>query len=522
MAIELDQPIQSLPKMPAEMDQTVILSGRLVSFHYLGAALRRSKKVWIASAILGLIIGGAYHTVVPRKYTAYSMVYMAHPIGSDDAIEIGNDLALLDNTAVARAAIKILNEPSLNPNTLLGKTPGVAVSDNVIEVSIQGPSYQEAVRRVNAVTSAFLTFRAAQYTGQDRAVVDGLDKEIGALQTQVNSMTNTINDGNATSTQLTQVVAERASITTEVSNLQGNVQTDQLNTNAVVDASRVLTSGTTEYHSTVRLYLIDGLSGLAAALVIGIGLVSLRAMTSDRVRRREDLATIVGANVEVSTAAPVRKGARGKAGNTGPVARYFEHLVTGGARRSILAVAVDDVDAPAAAIVAAAASLVAQQKKVVLVDFTSDRVLEKRLKRFILKGNGGPVREVEISPEHVLTLYIAPKNLGPEDGRAAWELGAERWEGSDAVLALGTIELGRGAWHLRNWDQSILTVTAGKSTPQRISGTAELLRASGVSVSASILFNADSDDESVGLAPVAGPWASDTFASFGIHPPIRT
>jgi Chain length determinant protein len=540
VTLKLDQPMQSFSDIGSKhADQTVVLSGRFVSLRFLGAALRRSKRVWIAFAILGLLVGGGYHLVVPRKYSAYSTVYMAHGVGANDAVEIGNDLALLNNTAVARAAIRSLHEPSLNPDTFLGKAPGVSISDNVIDITMQGPTYQEAVRRVNAVTAAFLKFRAEQYTAQDNAIVKGLNEEIASLQKQSNSLTNTINSADTSTSQLTQLVAERASIQSEISNLQQDAQTDQVDTDSIVQASRVLTSGTEEYHSTVRLLLIDALSGLAAGLVIGLGVVALRALTSDRVRRREDLAMIVGANVEVSTghrkarhggsrAAPTSNGKGHLGAQTGidtssqlaPVASYFEHLITSGTRRHVLAVAVDDVNAPAEAIVAAATSLAAQLKKVVLVDLTADRVLESRFKR-LLKRTDGAVQQIEIAPKLPVTLYIAPRDLGPEDDQAAWELGAERWEDFDAVLALATIDFGRGAWHLRTWDQAILTVTAGRSTPQRIGGTAELLRTTGVSVSAAILFNADADDESVGLVPVPGLWNRAQLSEFGAVPPIR-
>lgn len=520
MTLELDKATDTISEIEPDMYQTHILSGKLVSFRYLAGAVRRRRKLWIAIALIGLVVGAGFHAVVPRNYTANATLYMAHAPGTDEAVGMGNDLALLGNTAVARSAIKLLHEPSLNPVKFLGKAPGNSISDNVLVVTINAPSYSEAVRRVNAVTTAYLAFRAQQYNAQDDSIVKGLNRQLASLQSQVSELTNSIENSGSGSQSLTQLVDQRSQDGTEITSLQETEQQDQLATLSVVQATRVLSAGTIVYKSSVKLFLINSVSGLGVGLAIGLGLVVLQALVSDRVRRREDVARLVGASVEVS-AAPVRRprssrrlpsGARDNTPQFGwlvaspypelsPVVRYLKYLVANGPRRDCLVVAVDDVHLPAVALVAAAASLAAQNKKVVLVDLTPGRVFES-----MFVSNGTQVQRVQIAPNLSITLFIPSRDLGPEDDRAAWQLSAERWQASDAVLALATVDIARGAGHLRNWDQAIVTVTAGLSTPQRISGTAELLRASGVAVVSSILFDADADDESVGLAEVGATW----------------
>jgi capsular polysaccharide biosynthesis protein len=531
MTLELDQTIDTLPEIERDNYQTQVLSGKLVSFRYLAAALRRRKRVWIAVALIGLVFGTAFHVVVPRSYTAYSTLYLAHAPGTDDAVGMGNDLALLNNTAVAHRAIKLLREPSLDPAKFLGKAPGKSISDNVMVVTMHGPSYAEAVRRVNAVTTAYLAFRVLQYNAQDDAIVKGLNKQTATLQSQVNGLTNSINSPNTGSDQLTQLVQQRSQDNTEIANLQQTVQGDQLATVSIVQATRILTSGTSVYHSTVKLFVVDSLTGLGVGLVIGAGIVVLSALVSDRVRRREDVATLTGASVEVS-AGPIRH-PRSNSDTLGrrrspqlgeliadpypelrPVVRYLVSQIGDGSQRGLLTVAVDDVHLPAVALAATAVKLVAANKKVVLVDLTAEHVFEP-----LLKQKGKPVQRVELARNAAVTLFVPPRDLGPEDDRAAWELSAERWQRSHVVLALATVDVARGAWHLRNWDRAILTVTAGRSSPQRISGTAELLRASGVAVVSSILLDADQNDESVGLADVGDPWRARPLAGTATQPP---
>lgn len=531
MTLELDQPIDTIQIAPVA-DQTLVLSGKLVSFRYLGGALRRRRRFWLALGLVGLVIGGAFHVVVPRKYSATATLYLAHAPGTDDAVGISNDLALVNNSAVAQKAIATLDEPSLNPATFLGKTPAKSVSDNVIIITMEGPSYTEAVNRVNAVTSAYLSFRSEQYTAQNNSIVDELNKEIGVLQSQVTGLSGSINNADLSSDQLSQLVAERSQDQTEITNLQQTQQTDQLGMVAAIRGSRVLTPGTAVYHSTVKLYAVDALAGLGAGLVIGVALVSLQALLSDRVRRREDLASLVGAPVEVSTV-PIRRSrlSRMRSVTNGgpaefsavvqhpdpelaPLIRYFGGLVSGDGPRSLLVVAVDDLNLPSVALSAVAASSAAAGKKVVLVDLTADRVFEP-----LTDPAGKPVQRVEIVPNVSITLFVPARDLGPEDDRAAWELSAERWQRSDVILALATVDIGRGAGHLRNWDKAVVSATTGYSTPQRISGTAELLRASGVAVASAVLLSADADDDSVGRGQTANPWTASPLGDVVSIPP---
>ncbi len=55
-------------------------------------------------------------------------------------------------------------------------------------------------------------------------------------------------------------------------------------------------------------------------------------------------------------------------------------------------------------------------------------------------------------------------------------------DGVNAVLILTRVDPDKGAWHL-NWaKQAIVSVTAGRSSAQRVSSTAVLLRAAGITI----------------------------------------
>src|ERR1700722_8524720 len=126
---------------------------------------------------------------------------------------------------------------------------------------------------------------------------------------QAKELTGAINSSTTGSNQLTEDVAQRSQDDTEITSLQQTVQDDQLNTLSIVQATRVLTPGTSVYHSAIKLIVVDGLSGFGIGLVIALGFVLLQALASDRVRRREDVSALVGTSVEVS-ARPLRHTAR--------------------------------------------------------------------------------------------------------------------------------------------------------------------------------------------------------------------
>jgi hypothetical protein len=83
------------------------------------------------------------------------------------------------------------------------------------------------------------------------------------------------------------------------------------------------------------------------------------------------------------------------------------------------------------------------------------------------------------------------------------------WSSADVVLAVATADPAVGAWHLGQWaNKATVLVTAGRSSAQRINGTAELLRAASIGVASAILVNADSYDDSVGLSDSGEPLRS--------------
>ena len=53
-------------------------------------------------------------------------------------------------------------------------------------------------------------------------------------------------------------------------------------------------------HSALKVLLVDGASGLIGGLALGLGLLAVMAIASDRIRQRDEVADALGAPVELS------------------------------------------------------------------------------------------------------------------------------------------------------------------------------------------------------------------------------
>lgn len=483
----------------------VVLVGRLVSLRFVLGALRRRRKIWLSLAVLGLVVGLGYHAVVRRSYSAQATLYLAQAPGSDPAVGMANDLALLQTSAVGQRAADLLGEPSLSPSKLLGKAPGTVESDNVLMIKVAGPTKTEAVRRANALAKALLGFRSDRIQQQTTSSDTALQDEVNSLQQQINQLSATINNpgSSLTSSQLTTLVGKQSGDTSEIATLQQTIQQNQLASIAITSGSRVVTAGTLVPASTAKLFGLDGIAGLIGGLVLGVAFVTVQAVVSDRLRRRDEVASLLGAPVELSLK-PIRhlrfrrhRWVR-RSAEVDLFAGYLRRRgVRQGGRKTLLVVALDDLTVPAAALAVLANRLADEGEPVLVADLTNDGLLAKftddlRVEGESLANRSGGSIQLFTPPENDMNEIVEPPWVATTDA-------------ASTVLILTAMDLGRGAWHLAWTKQAVVTVTAGRSSAQRVSSTAVLLRAAGIAIRSGVLIGADPEDQSFGLLEPDSP-----------------
>ena len=87
---------------------------------------------------------------------------------------------------------------------------------------------------------------------------------------------------------------------TQINTLNHQIYQAQGTLSSVTNNSLVLDSAYVPHKSLKKVAIKDGLTGLVAGLALGISIVILGELSSDRVRTRADVASALGAPVDLS------------------------------------------------------------------------------------------------------------------------------------------------------------------------------------------------------------------------------
>ena len=236
--------------------------------------------------------------------------------------------------------------------------------------------------------------------------------------------------------------------------------------------------------------------------MIGIAYVAVEAVVSSRLRRRDEVASLLGAPVELSlkpVRIPKRRSERWIRSSAlepqGEVATFSGYLrrrgVSHGEGTTVLLVALDDLTVPAAALGALAKRMADRGESVLVADLTSEGILARVLRDLPIDGP-----TVADRPGGTLQVFMPSPDAMGEITEPTW---APTGDGARSVLVLSTIDPAGGAWHLSWAKEAIVSVTAGRSSAQRVSSAAVLLRAAGITIRSGVLIGTDAQDESIGL-----------------------
>ena len=297
----------------------------------------------------------------------------------------------------------------------------------------------------------------------------------------------------------------------------------------MIDGSGVLDAAALVPHSHLKLVAINAVAGLVAGLALGLGIVIVQALVSDRLRRREDVAQALGVPVTLSVGSVHvsrwRPGGRGLApARRRGAQRIVAHLrgaVPDGSPGSpgaaaLAVVAVDNARVAALALVSLAVSCAKEGKKVVVADLCrgapAGRLLGSRKPGFRVAVVHDARLVVAIpEPEDIVPAGPVRRSLSPAAPRPAGaspadEALASAYGSADLLLTLVALDPALGADHLPSWaTDAVVMVTAGRSSATRIQAVGEMIRLAGMPPASAVLVGADKTDESLGAAPPAEP-----------------
>jgi len=503
-------------------DGSADLATGVTSLGFIRAVLRRTRRVWVTAALVGLVVGTGLAVKLPVSYEASTSLLLTPQAAPGEAsgAPILNEQALAQSRPVAELAVRQLGLHESVTKFLTTYTV-TDVTDRVLVITVKANSSAEAVRRAAAIATEFLRFRVNLAETAQNLVLNSLNQQVTAAQQRLESITAQISElpSQPTTTglqaRLSSLKKAQTQAQTSLALVQAavteNAISSQITTAGVVQDSQVLNPASPlPAHSRLKRPLEYAGIGLVAGLLLSMGGVIVGALVSDRLRRRDDVARALNAPVEVSigSAGPGRwrlggrglEGARSAAVNR--IVAYLDSVLTSSRADpvSLALVPADDTHVPAACLASLAISCARQGLRVVVADLCSGApaarllgVAEPGVRTVTVQGV--QITVVVHDPDEVVT----PGPLHPRPSQPPAQAVVEACATADRLLTLAVLDPSLGAQHLSGWARAaVVTVTAGRSTATRIHAVGELVRLSGVTLSSGILIGADKTDESLG------------------------
>jgi capsular polysaccharide biosynthesis protein len=489
----------------------------LVSIGFLRSALGRQARLWCAFALVGLIIGVGYAVYKPPAFTTATTVVLVDKPQADPNSAITTDISLAESIPVAAAVVSQLGLHEA-PTSFLHTYSVKQVTTEIVSITANGPSSSAAQQRASAIAKQYLAYRAQYEQAQQQQTEAVLQQQITQAQQQLDAITAKLTQAQASGDQaeVTKLQTQQTSAVNNLGTVKQNVTATLVSarttTQQMISGSQVVSPAPLGYRSVKKTFVIYGLGGLLGGMAVGVGIVILFAITSDRLRRRDDIAYAVDAPVRLSVGAlrsgrvPHLRGRATRRRDMERVVRYLRASVPGRATGTpgLVVIAVDDAPTVAEAVVALAIAESKQRLRVVLADLSDAAPAARQL------GVKAPGIST-VAPEGVPITVAVPARgevapIGPLRAvTAAGDLAqmseqfADAFSGADLVLSLVTLDPGVGGDYLATWaTKAVAVVTAGRSSATRIRAVGEMVRLAGTHLDSVVVVDADPGDESLG------------------------
>jgi len=473
----------------------------LASLPLIGAAIRRRVLLCCAVAMLGLVTGAALYFAAPPPYQASTSVLLTQ-------------------------------NPKVNPVDTAQTDVALALTRSVAEPVLRKLGLHESVEAFIASYSAalaaqFLSFRAKELLTQQQLVTHSLAPQIeqaSSRVTAIDAAISRLSGQQATprqASELGRLREQRSKAIAALGTLVLSEAGSEATTHSMIAGSGVLDAAAVLPRSR-RQPVIYAADGLLAGFAAGIAFVAISALTTDRPRRREDVALALGAPVRVSVRRPLgrwprrllhaigrpRRIALGRTADLNAIVGYLRGAVARMTARGTAAVAVVAVGSPRVAALSVrslAVSLARDGQRVLVADLTA-RATAARLLGVsypgvrIVTADGVLVTVAVPQPGEVAPTGPVPVGWSGRRPPVSQPL-ADAYEAADVLLTLATPDPAFGAEHLASWAAgAVVMLGAGQSPAATIHAIGETIRSAGTELISAVLLRADKADETLGTA----------------------
>ena len=503
-------------------DRSAVPSTALVSLGYIRGALRRTVAFWCALGVVGMLIGVGVYKARPPAPKASTTVLITYQLGEDPTSAVLNNQAIAESRTVAQRAMAKLGVHQ-SVGSFAAAISVTVLTNRILQITVSAKTSDEAVSRANAVAASFLTLRANQLQTDQKLVLQSLQNQVNQAQQAISAINTRISATSAEpasadrTKKLKDLNAQLTAAQSQLSVDQQQLQGTKVNTSTLgaVSGSVVLDPAMSPTHSKVKYLAIYALAGLIVGLALGVGLVVVRTITSDKLRRRDDITRALGVPVKHSVG-PVplsrwRPGRRGLAAARHPAVRritgYLRAAVprTRNGTAALAVVPVDETQVAALSLVSLAVSCAQEGRSVVVADLAEGAPVSA-----LLHARGPGVRMVTVSGAQLTLAVPGRDDLAPAGPVGRVSADAQRSEftaavqeacaSADLLLTLVTFDPSIGAEYVASWATSaVAVVTAGRSTWAKIHAVGEMSRLAGLPMTSAVLVGADRNDESLGV-----------------------
>jgi capsular polysaccharide biosynthesis protein len=493
----------------------------LVTLRFLRDAIRRHLRIWVVVALVGFLGGLASTFVIAAPDLSSTRLLITHRDGEDPAKAMATDAALATTHTVAQRVIDLLKLP-ISQDDLLKEYTVVPKTDRVLEISAAGKTSDDATKLATVIAQVFLVYRKEQIALQDAPLGRDYTQAQNDLAVAEQAVRATGDDPAASELKhpnspagvrlgaaRDQVVYVRQQL------LDSQVEALRMNSSRMLDVAAPVPV------SAKRTLAINAGTGLIAGLFIGLAFVIVRALISDRLWKRQDIALALGSRIRLSSPRPSRlqllprprylRPSQRRQPEVQLMTQHLDQRIFWGEHPTpaMTVVSIDDVNTCALVVASLAMALAEDGKHVLVADLTESGRLAGMLgvstpgtheSRFSEPGQRIDVHRADQvgAPAQGCYLHLSDNHRPASSGDIALD---SAWEVADVVLSLSTLRPELGADHLATWaSHATVVVTAGQSTTTKIQATGEMLRLAGLDIDTAVVLSPDRTDEGVGIA----------------------
>lgn len=275
----------------------------LLDLQSLVVAVRRRRRLWSAMALVGLLLGAAAAILMPAPPSAVTKVLVAHEEDqpNDPGTLIRTDVALLQTTRIADAALKALKSPE-TPETFMRDYSGAGLTNNLLQITVTGAGDAEAEARAKALADAFVADHVRRIQETSNAEAKALLDQQNRLRDELAQVNKAIGDGSTasgakTSANMESLFARRADLTSKITDFGERAAEASVGTPQLIAGTQIVDAPHAVRQSLPKAAATDAAIGLVLGLVLGLAVSAVGAVVADRPVLRREIAANLGASV---------------------------------------------------------------------------------------------------------------------------------------------------------------------------------------------------------------------------------